>query len=94
MNNHGPRLLLAVSCILAVLLLALAVIQYHWAGRLAAAEAERASAQLRSSAGLFARDFDLRLAQTYVALQTEAALQGVQSDHPPALNRPSLIQAR
>ena len=92
MNNHGPRLLLAVSCILAVLLLALAVIQYRWAGRLAEAEAERASAQLQSSAGLFARDFDLRLAQTYVALQSEAALQGTQSDQPPALNRPSLIQ--
>lgn len=92
MNNHGSRLLLAVSCILAVLLLALAVIQYRWAGRLAEAEAERASAQLRSSAGLFARDFDLRLAQTYVALQTEAALQGAHSHQPPALNRPPLIQ--
>lgn len=77
-KNYGSRVLLGVSCVLAILLLALAVIQYRWAGRLAEADAEHTTAQLRSAAGLFARDFDLRLAQVYVALQNQAA---VPDDH-------------
>ena len=91
-NNYGSRLLLAVSSLLAILLLALAVIQYRWAGRLAAADAEHTTAQLRSAAGLFARDFDLRLAQVYVALQTRRVLQGDPSAPLTALGRSELVR--
>ena len=75
-KNYGSPLFLGVCCVLAILLLTLAVIQYRWAGRLAAADAEHTTAQLHAAAGLFARDFDLRLAQVYVALQTQAVLAG------------------
>ncbi|MDQ6759382.1 MAG: HAMP domain-containing histidine kinase [Acidobacteriota bacterium] len=91
-HTYGSHLLLSVSSLLAVLLLALAVIQYRWAGRLAVAEAERTATQLRSAAELFARDFDLRLAQTYVVLQTQAAVPGNDTGHAPALSHTALIQ--
>src|ERR1051326_3343419 len=73
MQRYGSRLLLAVSSLLSILLITLAVIQYRWAGRVAQADLERTRNQLRSAAALFARDFDLQLAQTYVFFQSEGA---------------------
>src|SRR5690348_8227400 len=72
MQRYGSRLLLAVSLLLSVLLITLAVIQYRWAGRVAQADLERTRNHLQSSAKLFVRDFDLQLVQMYVFFQSEA----------------------
>ena len=72
-QRYRTRLLLAVSGILAVLLMILALLQYRWAGRVAEADAQRTLSQLQSAAGLFAKEFDLQIAQTYVLLQNQAS---------------------
>src|SRR5690349_4903308 len=83
-QRFRTRLLLAVSGALSVLLLILAVLQYRWAGRVAEADAQRTLAHLQSAAGLFAKEFDFQIAQTYVVLQNEMALLSRQGgDRPP-----------
>src|SRR5262249_14108353 len=72
MPRDSSRLLLVVSGILSVLLVALAIIQYRWAGRVAEAALERTRNQLQSAAKLFARDFNLELVRTYAFFQSKS----------------------
>lgn len=91
-QRQRTRLLLAVSSILAVLLLILAALQYRWAGRVAEADAQRTLAQLQSAAGLFAKEFDLQIAQTYVLLQNQAAGLLRPDAHGQPANLPRLVR--
>jgi signal transduction histidine kinase len=72
-RSYSSRVLIGVSCALAVLLAVLAVLQYRWATRVAEADAQSTKAHLASAAALFAREFDLQLAQIYGWLQNQAA---------------------
>ena len=58
---------------LAVLVGALAVLQYRWLGQVSAAERERMKTTLLQRADAFARDFDREVLHLYLALQTESA---------------------
>lgn len=80
MQRYSSRLLVAVSAVLSALLIALAVIQYRWAGRVAQADLERTRNHLQSSAALFAREFNLALVEAYVFFQSQAG----DSETPPA----------
>src|SRR5579871_2398406 len=68
----GFRMLLAVSGALAVLLATLAILQYRWSARVAAADAQREREYLNSAAALFATQFNDMAGQTAEFLQTEA----------------------
>jgi signal transduction histidine kinase len=72
-RRRASRVLIAVSFALAALLTVLAVVQYRWATRVAEADVQRTKAHLDSAAALFARDFNLRLSETYVYLQNQGA---------------------
>jgi two-component system sensor histidine kinase SenX3 len=81
----GARTLLAIT---AVLLAALAVVQYRWAARVAAADAQREREHLDSAAALFASEFNGIAAQAAAFLQNDAwaAVRSHQSlAAPPAL---------
>jgi signal transduction histidine kinase len=62
-----------VPVALAVLVGALAVLQYRWLGQVSAAERERMKTTLLQRADAFARDFDREVLHLYLALQTESA---------------------
>lgn len=68
----NDRLLLIVSVVLVVLLGVLAVLQYRWSGRVAAADAQREREHLQSSATLFATKFNTIAARAIEFLQNEA----------------------
>jgi two-component system sensor histidine kinase SenX3 len=68
----GSRTLLAISSALAVLLIALAVVQYRWSTRVAAADAQREREYLDSAASLFASEFNATAAQAAEFLQDDA----------------------
>jgi signal transduction histidine kinase len=72
---HPRRLPLGVviPVALAVLVAALAVLQYRWLGQVSAAERERMKTTLMQRADAFARDFDREVLHLYLALQTESA---------------------
>ena len=69
--SPNSRLLLAVSCALAGLLVVLALLQQRWAWSVAQAEVERSLNHLHSATILLTRDFDLRLAEAYIEVQDE-----------------------
>ncbi len=64
---------LLVSAALAILVISLAVLQYHWLGQVSAAERERMKTTLMQRADAFTRDFDREVLHLYLALQTESA---------------------
>src|SRR5581483_7173216 len=70
--TFGSRTLLAICTILVVLLAALAVVQYRWSTRVAAADAQREKEHLESAASLFASKFNDLIVQTNAYLQNEA----------------------
>lgn len=69
----GARTLLAICAGAAVLLAALAAVQYRWSARVAAADAQREREHLQSSAELFATDFDQIATKTVAFLQNDVA---------------------
>ena len=71
-RKYGLSMLLAVSCALAVLLAALAIVQYRWSTRVAAADAQREREHLDSAASLFASQFDAIVGQAVDYLQNDA----------------------
>ncbi|HEX4167675.1 MAG TPA: HAMP domain-containing sensor histidine kinase [Bryobacteraceae bacterium] len=71
-RSFGFRTLLTICGGLAVLLAALAVVQYRWSTRVAAADAQREKEHLDSAASLFANEFDGVVGQAVEFLQNEA----------------------
>ena len=69
----GSRTLLAICAGAAVLLAALAAVQYRWSARVAAADAQREREHLDSSAELFASDFNGMATRTVAFLQNDVA---------------------
>src|SRR5215813_8086092 len=68
----SSRTLLIICCALAGLLALLAVVQYRWSTRVAAADFQREKEHLDSSATLFASEFNKSAAQTLLFLQNDA----------------------
>ncbi len=68
----GSRMLLAICTALAVLLAVLAVVQYRWSTRVAAADAQREKEHLDSAAALFASEFNGIVEQAIGFLQDDA----------------------
>lgn len=77
---QGSRALIAVCAALAVLLAVLAVIQFRWSARVAAADAAREKEHLQAAAALFAGDFNNEARRAVAFLQRDAwnALQSGQ----------------
>ena len=88
-RSFGSRTLLTICAALAILLAALAAIQYRWSSRVAAADAQREKEHLDSSASLFASEFNSLVAEATTFLQNDA-WSALKSDQrlPPA---PKLI---
>jgi signal transduction histidine kinase len=71
-RRFGSRTLLATGAVLAVLLAALAIVQYRWSTRVAAADAEREREHLDSAASLWASEFNDIVRQTASDLENYA----------------------
>ncbi len=71
-GSFGSRTLLAVCGALAILLAALAAVQYRWSTRVAAADAQREKEHLDSAASLFANEFNSVAGQATAFLQNDA----------------------
>jgi signal transduction histidine kinase len=67
-----------VTCVLLVLLPALAVLQYRWVGQVSTAERERMQRNLRTAAAQFRENFDAEIARAVLSLQVgpATALEG------------------
>src|SRR5438270_9594417 len=89
-KSAGSRTLIAICSVLVVLLAALAVVQYRWSARVAAADAQREREHLESAASLFATEFNSYAEQANTFLQNDArnALQSGQR----VASTPKLIQ--
>lgn len=88
MGRFGSRALLATCLALVLLLAALAVVQYRWSTRVAAADAQREKEHLESSASLFANQFNALAAQALDFLQNDggtALRSGTPLAQPPKL---------
>src|SRR2546421_11383656 len=57
---------------LAILLVALGVLQYRWLGQISATEGEKARERVKGQAGRFAEDFNREIQHVYINFQTEA----------------------
>jgi len=68
-----PSAATLVTCVLLVLLPALAVLQYRWVGQVSAAERERMQQNLRNAAAQFREAFDGEVARAVLSLQVGAA---------------------
>jgi two-component system, OmpR family, sensor histidine kinase SenX3 len=75
---YGSRLLVTVCTVLAILLAGLAIVQYGWAIRVAAADVQREKEHLNIAASLFATEFN-RLVEESAAFLREDALASLQS---------------
>ena len=71
-TTFGSRALLTLSAALVLLLGVLAVVQYRWSTRVAAADTQREKEHLDSAASLFAADFDRIVAEAVEFLQNDA----------------------
>jgi hypothetical protein len=67
-----------VTCVLLVLLPALAVLQYRWVGQVSTAERDRMQRNLRTAAGQFRENFDGEMIRAVLSLQVgpATALEG------------------
>lgn len=84
----GSRTLLAICTALAILLAALAVVQYRWSARVAAADAQREREHLDTATALFASRFGDAILQVIEFMQKDAksALDSSAAvAHPPRL---------
>lgn len=68
-----PLSLTVSAFVLAALLLLLAVLQYHWAGQLSAAELTRLRASASTRAHELAREFDREITRAYIWFGADAA---------------------
>jgi two-component system sensor histidine kinase SenX3 len=68
----GARTLAAICAVLVALLAALAIVQYRWSARVAAADAQREREYLDSAASLFANRFNETVRQAMEFLQNDA----------------------
>jgi two-component system sensor histidine kinase SenX3 len=69
---YGSRLLVTVCAALAILLAGLAIVQYGWATRVAAADVQREQEHLNTAASLFATEFNRLAEESAAFLQNEA----------------------
>jgi two-component system sensor histidine kinase SenX3 len=69
-----------LACVLAILLGALAMLQYHWVGQLSKDERDRTRAHLRARADDFSDDFNRELTRAFLWLQIGPELR---RDQPP-----------
>ncbi len=72
--GSSNRWTLIVAAVASLLLVTLAVLQYHWTGELSAAANERMRANLEESSRLLASDIDAPLAQLYTGFLRAATL--------------------
>jgi two-component system, OmpR family, sensor histidine kinase SenX3 len=75
---YGSRLLVTVCTALALLLAGLAIVQFGWATRVAAADVQREKEHLNTAASLFATEFN-RLAEESAAFLQDEAWASLQS---------------
>jgi hypothetical protein len=66
--SGSPRTMRVVGVLLAVLLLSLAALQYHWIGQLTEAKKSEMEQALRASAGRFTADFNRELSRLFISL--------------------------
>lgn len=85
----GFRALLAISSALALLLAALAAVQYRWSTRVAAADAQREREHLDTAASLFANEFSSAVTKANELIQNDA--QAVQKSGDRLATLPKLI---
>jgi two-component system sensor histidine kinase SenX3 len=85
----GFRTLIAVCVTLALLLGALAFVQYRWAKRVAAADLQREREHLNASATLFVTRFNRNIADAVGFMQNDA--QNAWSSHTPLPTLPKLL---
>jgi two-component system sensor histidine kinase SenX3 len=71
-RQYGSRMLLATCVALAVLLAALAAVQYRWSARVASADAQREREHLYAAAALFTSEFNGIATQAMMFLQNDA----------------------
>ncbi len=71
-RSFNSRTLLIICCALAGLLALLAVVQYRWSTRVAAADLQREKEHLDSAAALFASEFNKTAGQALLFLQNDA----------------------
>ena len=72
-TGSSNRWTLIIAAVASVLLVTLAVLQYHWTGELSAAANERMRANLEESSRLLANDIDAPLAQLHASFLRTAA---------------------
>ena len=70
---YGSRTILIICGALAILLGALAAVQYRWSARVAAADAQREKEHLQAAATLFSQEFNTVAAQAVTFLQNDGA---------------------
>ncbi len=70
---YGSRTILIICGALAILLGALAAVQYRWSARVAAADAQREKEHLQAAATLFAQEFNTVAAHAVTFLQNDGA---------------------
>lgn len=90
-QRYGPRVLIGVSSLLALLLVILAVMQYRWAGRVAEADAQRTMRSLETATASLAREFDLDLAQVFLIFQSQAVVDATDHQTPALRSFPPLL---
>ena len=73
-SHSNNRWTLIVAAVASLLLVTLAVLQYHWTGELSAAANERMRANLEESSRLLASDIDAPVAQLYTGFLRAATL--------------------
>src|SRR6185369_8563781 len=72
-----------LACVLALLLGALAVLQYHWVGQLSHDDRDRMRAHLRGRADDFSDDFNRELTRAFLWLQIGPELRRDVAPEPP-----------
>src|SRR5512142_1551149 len=71
-RSIGTRTLVATCSAFAILLAALAVVQYRWSTRVASADAQREREHLETAASLFANEFNDAVGQALEFSQDDA----------------------
>ena len=85
MPKYRPTKTLLLVAMLAVLLAALATLQYRWLGQVSAGERERMKASLDAGTSRFSQDFNREITRAYMGFQIDASMN--QDENAKALGR-------
>ena len=85
MPKYRPTKTLVLVAMLAVLLAALATLQYRWLGQVSAGERERMKASLDAGTSRFSQDFNREITRAYMGFQIDASMK--QDENAKALGR-------